>query len=149
MSNTKCSCGCQKLQCCKDCAYKNPLDMDPIEYDYWNQTWWLNWNTTDGWGAFPSSESGQNNNTFDNLSGFGTSADAKTNGQANWPYCKQNVSPAYFNNRSLPNGKKLVRVYKFNNRFYQKAGDLVFYNNSWTPVADIPNVEKIFTIITV
>ncbi len=49
MSDTKCRCSCIRLQCCKDCAYKNPALMDPLQYDYWNQTWWLNWNTTDGW----------------------------------------------------------------------------------------------------
>ncbi len=149
MSDTKCKCSCQKLDCCKDCSYKNPALMDPLQYDYWNQTWWLNWNTTDGWGAFPSSESGQNNNTYDNLSGFGTRADAKTNGTPNWPWCNQNVGAAYFNNKSLPNGKKLVRIYKFQNRFFEKGSQEVFYENKWVPVANIPGVEKTFRIISV
>ncbi len=149
MTDAKCSCSCERLNCCKDCAYKNPALMDPLQYDYWNETWWMNWNTTNGWGAFPSSDGGQNNNTYDNLSGFGTRADASTNGQPNWPWCKQNVGDAVFSNRVLPNGKKLVRVYKFNNRFYQKSGDLVFFDNKWTPVSTIPGVEKSFRIINV
>ena len=149
MSDTKCSCSCQYVECCKDCAYKDPSLMDPLKYDYWNQTWWLNWNTTNGWGAFPSSESGQNNNTYDNLSGYGTHADAKTNGTPSWPWCNQSVSKVNFNNRSLPNGKKLVRVFKWNNRFYEKSGDMVFYNGSWIAVGNIPGVEKSFRIISV
>ena len=146
---TKCGCACQKIGCCKSCSYKNPALMDPLQYDYWNQTWWNNWNTTDGWGPFPSSESGQNNNTYDNLSGFGTHAPATTNGQANWPWCNQNVGSANFTNRVLPNGKKLARIYKLNNRFYEKSSDLVFYNNFWVPVSTIPGVEKTFKIISV
>jgi len=149
MSDTKCTCSCQKLDCCKDCAYKNPALMDPLKYDYWNQTWWLNWNTTNGWGAFPSSESGQNNNTYDNLSGFGTAAPATTNGQPLWPWCNKNVGNGNLMNRTLPNGKKLVRVYKWNNRYYEKSSDMVFYENKWVPVSVIPGTEKSFRVISV
>ena len=135
--STKCSCQCQFKNCCKNCAYGDAQSMDPLKYDYWNQTWWMNWNTTDGWGAFPSGESGQNNNTYDNLSGFGTSAPAGTIG------CN------YLSNKVLPNGKKYMRVYKYSNRFYEKSSDLVFYNNKWVSVSDVPGVEKTFRIVTV
>jgi hypothetical protein len=109
----------------------------------------MNWNTTDGWGAFPSSESGQNNNTFDNLSGFGTSAPATTNGSPEWAWCNQGVSLSRAVSGNLPQGKKLVRMYKYNNRFFQRGGDMVFYNKKWVPVASIPETEKVMRIISV
>lgn len=148
MSVTKCDCACQKIGCCKSCVYQDPSTMDPLKYDYFNQTWWNNWNTTNGWGPFPSSSGGQNNNTYDNLSGYGTRAPASTNRAAVWPWCQPQES-VNLGNRVLPNGKKLVRVYKWNNRFYERSGDLVFYENNWVPVADIPNVEKTFRVISV
>ena len=127
--SAKCKCSCIYLNCCKKCSYKNPQNMPPLEYEYWNTTWWMNFNTTDGWGGFPSSESGQNNNTYDNVSGYGLTSGVRSG--------------------TLPDGKKLVRVYKFNNRFYQKAGDLVFYEGKWVPVSNLPGVEKLFVIKTV
>ena len=129
--SAKCKCSCIYLNCCKKCSYKNPQNMPPLEYEYWNTTWWMNFNTTDGWGGFPSSESGQNNNTYDNLSGYGVS-----DGSRDY-------------NRTLPSGKKLVRVYKYNNRIFSKPNDLIFYNNNWVPISNIPGVERIFRIITV
>ena len=128
MANQNCKCGCIYQKCCKECNYKNPSLIPPLEYQYWNQTTWLNWNTTNGWGPFPSSESGQNNNTYDNLSGYGI-----TSGVGR--------GEVY-----VPNGKKLVRIYKYNNRFYDRSSDLVFINNKWVPVADIPGVEKLIIL---
>jgi hypothetical protein len=49
----------------------------------------------------------------------------------------------------LPNGKKLVRIYKLENRFYDKSDDMVYYNNYWVPVSTVPGVEKTFKIISV
>ena len=70
-----------------------------------------------------------NINTYDNLSGYGLRGGLGSG--------------------SLPNGKKLVRVYRYNNRFYDRPSDLVFYNKVWIPVADIPGVEKKFIIKSV
>lgn len=128
-SPEKCKCECIYKNCCPSCNYKDPRLIPPLEYDYWNTTVWNNWNTTDGWGPFPSSGSGQYNNTYDNLSGYGLRGGPGSG--------------------TLPNGKKLVRVYKYNNRYYDKPSDLVFYNKVWIPVADIPGVEKKFIIKSV
>jgi len=132
MSYAKCSCSCNFKNCCKSCSYGDVSKMDPLQYDYWWVTWWNNWNTTNGWGPFPSSQSGQNNNTYDNVSGYGI-----TNGVG------------YKGGYNLPQGKKLMRVYEYNNRFYTRSGDLVFYNNQWMAVSLVPGVKKSFRIISV
>lgn len=150
MSETKCSCACNYKKCCQGCSYPDMTKVPPLEYDYWWQTTWNNWNTTDGWGPFPSSQSGQNNNTFDNLSGYGTSAPASTNNQAFFPYCTPVERDLLRRaNKPLPNGKKLKRLYKYQNRFYDSGSSLVYENNEWIPVAYAQGTEKQFRIVSV
>ena len=64
------NCGCNYKKYCKSCSYTNPNKGPSEYYDYWNETWWNNWNTTNGWGA-TKGETQQGLSTGDNLSGYG------------------------------------------------------------------------------
>lgn len=123
----KCGCGC--ISKCKSCAYSDPQKVPPLEYDYWNETWWLNWNTTNGWGA-TKGETQQGLSTGDNLSGYGLT------GGNGYGYV-------------LPQGKKLKMVYEYKGRFYVNPGQLIFVDGRWVPVSEIPGVKKSCRVVTV
>lgn len=116
-------CECIERKRCKSCSYPNLINMPALEYEYWNQTFWQNNATTNGWGA-TLGITNQGLDTGDNYSGYGIS-----------------------NTRSSSNNKKLKRIYEYQGKFYESASTLIFYNNRWTPVADIPNVKKSFRYV--
>lgn len=116
-------CECMRKKMCKSCSYPNGSNIPPLEYDYWNQTFWLNNATTNGWGA-TLGITNQGLNTGDNSSGYGIS-----------------------DTRSSSNNKRLKRLYEYEGRFYESPSTLLFYNNRWTPIADIPNVKKSFRYV--
>ena len=117
-------CGCIQKNSCKSCSYPDLINMPALEYDYWNQTFWQNNATTDGWGA-TLGITNQGLDTGDNYSGYGIS-NTRNGGS---------------------NSNKLKRVYEYNGRFYENSGTLIFVNNRWIPVSDIPGVKKSFRII--
>ncbi len=116
-------CECIQKKTCKSCSYPNLINMPALEYEYWNQTFWQNNATTNGWGA-TLGITNQGLDTGDNYSGYGIS-----------------------NTRSSSNNKKLKRFYEYQGKFYEKPSTLIFYNNRWTPIADIPNVKKSFRYV--
>ena len=118
-------CECMRKNMCKSCSYVNPMNVPALDYDYWNQTFWMNNATTDGWGA-TIGITNQGLSTGDNTSGYGVS-DTRNGGS---------------------NSKKLKRVYEYNGRFYENSGTLIFVNNRWTPVSDLPNVKRSFRFIS-
>ena len=120
------NCGCNYKKYCKSCSYTNPNKVPSEYYDYWNETWWNNWNTTNGWGA-TKGETQQGLSTGDNLSGYGLSTGGRGMGQ----------------------NQKLKMSYEYNGKFYLNPSQLVFVNNEWIPVANIPNVKKKCIIVTV
>jgi len=115
---------------CKNCKNnKNPTSiyqMNPLVYQYYLETNWLNYATTDGWGAY-NGVSQSSNNTRDNEDGFGINAD------------------------SIPNGKKLKIVYYYNNIQYLNPYSIVIDNitNLPTPVYEANGVIRKAQIITV
>jgi hypothetical protein len=110
---------------CKSCSYVNPMNVPTLDYDYWNQTFWMNNATTNGWGA-TLGITNQGLSTGDNYSGYGIS-NTRNGGS---------------------NSKKLKRVYEYGGRFYENGGTLLFVNNRWTPVSEILGVNKSFRFIS-
>ena len=95
-------CGCIQKNTCKSCSYPDLINMPALEYDYWNQTFWQNNATTDGWGA-TLGITNQGLDTGDNYSGYVIS-----------------------NTRSSSNNKKLKRFYEYQGKFYESASTLIF-----------------------
>ena len=114
------TCDCMRKRMCKSCSYVNPINVPALDYDYWNETFWLNNATTNGWGA-TLGITNQGLNTGDNLSGYGIS-----------------------NTKSASNNKKLKRVYEYQGKIYEKGSTLIYNNNELRSIADIPNVKKSF-----
>jgi hypothetical protein len=117
-------CECIEKRRCKSCSYQNGINIPALDYEYWNQTFWLNNATTDGWGA-TLGRGNQGLNTGDNNSGYGVS-DTRGSGS---------------------NSKKLKRVYEYAGKVYESSSTLIFYNNRWIPIADIPDVKKSYRYV--
>jgi len=120
------NCGCDYISCCRSCSYKNPQNMPPLEYEYWNQTIWMNNATFNGWGAFNGGSSNNGNNTGDNLSGYGTSS----------------VTTA-------TTSKKLKRFYCYETFCTDNPGKLIFYKGFFVPISELPGVTKICRYVSV
>jgi len=117
-------CGCMQKKMCKSCSYPNGINIPALDYEYWNQTFWQNNATTDGWGA-TLGPTNQGLTTGDNYSGYG-------------------ISNIRGSGSSGSNNKRIKRVYEYAGRIYENSSTLIFYNNRWTPISDIPNVKKSF-----
>jgi len=119
-TTNKCNnCGCNYISCCRTCAYKNPQTMPSLEYEYWNQTTWMNNATFNGWGAFNGGSSNNGNSTGDNLSGYGVSTTT-----------------------TATTSKKLKRFYCYNTFCTDNPSKLIFYNGQFIPISEIPDVQK-------
>lgn len=116
------SCGCNYISCCRSCSYRNPQTIPTFEYQYWNETIWLQQATVNHWGAFNQNQ----NSTGDNLSGIGISS--------------ANTSS---------NSKKLKRFYSYDTFITDNPSKLIFYNNLFVPISEVPNVNKIFRWVSV
>lgn len=120
------NCGCNYISCCRSCSYKSPNTMPPLEYQYWNETTWLEQATTNGWGAFNGGSSNNGNSTGDNLSGYGISS---TN--------------------QAPSSKKLKRFYSYDTFITDNPSKLVYYKGFFVPISIIPKVKKFFRWVPV
>jgi hypothetical protein len=102
--------------------------MPPLEYQYWNQTIWLEQATTNGWGAFNGGSSNNGNSTADNLSGYGISS----------------------TNQS-PSSKKLKRFYSYETFVTDNPSKIVYYEKKdvFIPISEVPNVKKFFRWVSV
>ena len=124
--NMTTSCKCILDSYSKKCSYRNPQTMPPLEYEYWNQTIWLNNATVDQWGAFNGGSTNNGNNTGDNLSGYGISS-----------------------SNTSPNSKKLKRFYSYDTFITDNPSKLIFYNNLFVPISEIPDVKIFFRNVSV
>jgi len=124
--NMTSSCKCILDSYNKKCFYRNPQTIPPLEYEYWNQTIWLEQATTNGWGAFNGGSSNNGNSTGDNLSGYGISS-----------------------SNTSPNSKKLKRFYSYDTFITDNPSKLIFYNNLFIPISEVPNVKKFFRWVSV
>ncbi len=120
------SCKCILDSYNKKCSYRNPQTMPPLEYEYWNQTIWLNNATVDQWGAFNGGSTNNGNNTGDNLSGYGISS-----------------------SNTSPNSKKLKRFYSYDTFISDNPSKLIFYNNLFVPISEIPDVKIFYRWVSV
>ena len=120
------NCGCNYISCCRSCFYRNPQTMPPLEYQYWNETTSLEQANTNGWGAFNGGSSNNGNQTGDNLSGYGVSATT-----------------------TATTSKKLKRFYSYDTFITDNPSKLVFYNNLFIPISEVPNVKKFFRWVSV
>jgi hypothetical protein len=102
--------------------------MPPLEYQYWNETTWLQQATFNGWGAFNGGSSNNGNKTGDNLSGYGISS---TN--------------------QAPSSKKLKRFYDYETFITDNPSKLVYYekDDEFIPISEVPNVKKFFRWVSV
>ena len=116
------SCGCNYISCCRSCSYKDPQTMPPLEYQYWNETFWMNNSTVNHWGAFNQNQ----NSTGDNLSGYGISS-----------------------SNTSPNSKKLKRFYSYDTFITDNPSKLIFYNNLFVPISAIPDVKIFYRWVSV
>ena len=109
---------------------KKSKSISNEDYQYFIDTWWLNYNTTDGWGAFPTSglSGGGDNKTRDYVSGFGIDVQRS----------------------SLPNGKKLRTIYIYKGKVYSNAYSIV-YDDNHRPhqVYQAPGVKREYRIVSV
>ncbi len=122
-TTNKCNnCGCNYISCCRSCSYRSPNTMPPLEYEYWNQTIWLEQATTNGWGAFNQNQ----NNTGDNSSGYGISS-----------------------SNTSPNSKKLKRFYSYDTFITDNPSKLVFYKGFFVPISELPDVKIFFRNVSV
>jgi hypothetical protein len=112
------SCGCSERYKCKSCSYINPTRIPRLDYDYWNQTVWLNRATVDGWGA-TLGETNQGLSTGDNLSGYGISSSNSSGGSSFIKY-----------------------IYEYDGRVYESGSKLLYINNRWTPVHLLGGVKR-------
>ena len=113
------SCKCILDSYNKKCFYRNPQTMPSLEYQYWNETFWMNNSTTNGWGAFNGGSSNNGNKTFDNLSGYGVSATT-----------------------TATTSKKLKRFYCYDTYCTDNPSKLIFYKGFFVPISDLPDVKK-------
>ena len=118
---------------CKKEKTINPIKFKENQYDYFLNTYWFNYCTTDGWGAT------KNNGTYDSYNGYGVTDFKK----------KCNKIPNNLYRNSLPNGKKLKTVYIYEGKKYLNPYSLVKINNEFKEVYKIPNVKRICEIINV
>ena len=117
--NMTSSCKCILDSYNKKCFYRNPQTMPSLEYQYWNETFWLNNATVDQWGAFNGGSSNNGNKTGDNLSGYGISS----------------------TNQS-PSSKKLKRFYCFDTFCTDNPSKQIFYKGFFVPISEIPDVKR-------
>jgi hypothetical protein len=122
--NMTSSCKCILDSYNKKCFYRNPQTMPPLEYEYWNETTWLQQATVNHWGAFNQNQ----NSTADNLSGYGISS----------------------TNQS-PSSKKLKRFYSYETFVTDNPSKLVYYeeDDEFIPISEVPNVKKFFRWVSV
>ena len=120
--NMTTSCKCILDSYNKKCFYRNPQTMPPLEYEYWNETTWLQQATTNHWGAFNQNQ----NSTGDNSSGYGISS--------------ANTSPT---------SKKLKRFYSYDTFISDNPSKLIFYNNLFIPISEIPDVRIFYRWVSV
>lgn len=113
------TCGCNYISCCRSCKYRNPQTMPPLEYEYWNETTWLEQATTNGWGAFNGGSTNNGNQTGDNLSGYGVSATT-----------------------TATTSKKLKRFYCYDTFCTDNPSKQIFYKGFFVPISEIPDVKK-------
>jgi len=116
------NCGCNYISCCKNCSYRNPQMMPPLEYEYWNETTWMNNATFNGWGAFNQNQ----NSTSDNSSGYGISS--------------SNTSPS---------SKKLKRFYCYDTFCTDNPSKLIFYNGFFVPISELPDIRIFYRWVSV
>ena len=116
------SCKCILDSYNKKCFYRNPQTMPPLEYEYWNETTWLQQATVNHWGAFNQNQ----NSTGDNSSGYGISS-----------------------SNTSPNSKKLKRFYSYDTFITDNPSKLIFYNNLFVPISEIPDVKIFFRNVSV
>ena len=122
-TTNKCNnCGCNYISCCRSCSYRSPNTMPPLEYEYWNQTFWLEQATTNGWGAFNQNQ----NSTGDNSSGYGISS-----------------------SNTSPNSKKLKRFYSYDTFITDNPSKLVFYKGFFVPISELPDVKIFYRWVSV
>jgi hypothetical protein len=100
--------------------------MPSLDYQYWNETIWLNNATFNGWGAFNGGSSNNGNQTGDNLSGYGISS--------------SNTSPS---------SKKLKRFYSYDTFITDNPSKQIFYNGLFVPISAIPDVKIFFRNVSV
>lgn len=120
--NMTSSCKCILDSYNKKCSYRNPQTIPTFEYQYWNETFWMNNSTTNHWGAFNQNQ----NSTGDNLSGYGISS--------------ANTSP---------NSKKLKRFYSYDTFISDNPSKLVFYKGFFVPISEIPDVKIFYRWVSV
>ena len=116
------SCKCILDSYNKKCFYRNPQTMPSLEYEYWNETTWLQQATTNHWGAFNQNQ----NSTCDNSSGYGISS-----------------------SNTSPNSKKLKRFYSYDTFISDNPSKLIFYNNLFIPISEIPDVKIFYRWVSV
>ncbi len=124
MTNISNTCKCILDSYNKKCFYRNPQTIPPLEYQYWNETIWLNNATVDHWGAFKSSNNG--NQTGDNLSGYGISS-----------------------SNSFPNSKKLKRFYCYDTFCTDNPSKLIYYNGLFVPISELPDIKIYYRWVSV
>jgi hypothetical protein len=120
------NCGCNYIACCKNCSYRNPQTIPSLEYQYWNQTFWLEQVTTNGWGAFNGGSSNNGNSTGDNSSGYGISL--------------SNTSPS---------SKKLKRFYCYETFCTDNPSKLIFYKGFFVPISELPDIKIFYRWVSV
>lgn len=96
--------------------------MPPLEYEYWNETTWMNNATFNGWGAFNQNQ----NSTSDNSSGYGISS--------------SNTSPS---------SKKLKRFYCYDTFCTDNPSKLIFYNGFFVPISELPDIRIFYRWVSV
>ena len=124
--NMTSSCKCILDSYNKKCFYRNPQTIPTFEYQYWNETTWLQQATFNGWGAFNGGSSNNGNQTGDNSSGYGISS-----------------------SNTSPNSKKLKRFYSYDTFISDNPSKLIFYNNLFVPISEIPDVKKFYRWVSV
>ena len=117
--NMTSSCKCILDSYNKKCFYRNPQTMPSLEYEYWNETFWLNNATVDQWGAFNGGSTNNGNQTGDNLSGYGVSATT-----------------------TATTSKKLKRFYCYDTFCTDNPSKQIFYKGFFVPISEIPDVKK-------
>jgi hypothetical protein len=100
--------------------------MPPLEYEYWNETIWLNNATFNGWGAFNGGSSNNGNQTGDNLSGYGISS--------------SNTSPS---------SKKLKRFYSYDTFITDNPSKQIFYKGFFVPISELPDIKIFYRWVSV
>jgi hypothetical protein len=126
-TTNKCNnCGCNYISCCRSCSYKSPNTIPPLEYQYWNETIWLQQATVNHWGAFNGGSTNNGNNTGDNSSGYGISS-----------------------SNTSPNSKKLKRFYSYDTFISDNPSKLIFYNNLFIAISELPDVKIFYRWVSV